>query len=254
MMQVLITGVGDAFTRTSFGSSALIRHDDGFMLLDCPDPIHRVIAEAIGKAGWQRDVPDASVINDVLLTHLHGDHCNGLESFGFWRRHRAVQHGTALPRLHTTHPVLDRLWPRLAPAMDGAGGGREPGDPTRTLEEYYAPAEITPDRPNHLAGLTVRCRFTGHPVPTVGLLISDGRWTLGWSGDTPFEQAHIDWLSEADIIVHECNRGTPHTSLEELSGLPDALRRRIRLIHLPDDADLSGTDLTAVTPGDILSA
>ncbi len=82
-MRVLILGVGDAFTRRYFGSSALIEAPGGYVLLDCPDAIHRCLHEATSRAGWSAD---ASSIDDILLTHLHGDHCNGLESFGFARR------------------------------------------------------------------------------------------------------------------------------------------------------------------------
>ncbi len=73
-MRVLILGVGDAFTKIHFGSSALVAGPDGYLLIDCPDLVHRAIHEANRRAGW--DV-DASKIHDVLITHLHGDHCNG---------------------------------------------------------------------------------------------------------------------------------------------------------------------------------
>ena len=111
-MNVLILGIGDAFTRRSFGSSALIRapgDPGGFVLIDCPDPIHRVLLEATTIAGeaWKAD---ASNIDDILLTHLHGDHCNGLESFGFYRRVLRLRDPKMIrPRLHVTQPVAARL-------------------------------------------------------------------------------------------------------------------------------------------------
>ena len=79
-MRMLVLGVGDAFTRLHFGTSALLEGPEGFVLLDCPDLVHRALHEASAKAGWDVDVMS---ISDILLTHLHGDHCNGLESFGF---------------------------------------------------------------------------------------------------------------------------------------------------------------------------
>ncbi len=68
-MRVLILGVGDAFTRAHVGSSALVEGPDGYLLIDCPDPVHRALHHASRRAGW--DV-DASRIHDVLITHLHG--------------------------------------------------------------------------------------------------------------------------------------------------------------------------------------
>ncbi len=246
-MRVLILGVGDAFTRAHFGSSALVEGPDGYLLIDCPDLVHRAIHEASRRAGW--DV-DASKIQDVLITHLHGDHCNGLESFGFARMILRMKTPSApLPRLHISRPASERVWERLAPAMDGVCClGHSPA----RLGDFYLLDTIEPQREAAIAGLTVRCRFTKHPVPTTGLLISDGEWTLGWSSDTSFEQAHIDWLDQADLIVHESSLGPIHTPIESLNSLPDELRAKLRLIHLPDDFDRSGTDIEILAEGDVL--
>ncbi len=246
-MRVLILGVGDAFTRVHFGSSALVDGPDGYLLIDCPDPVHRAIHDASRRAGW--DV-DASRIHNVLITHLHGDHCKGLESFGFARMILRMKTASApLPRLYINRPASERVWERLAPAMDGACCmGHSPA----RLSDFYLLDTIEPQHEAAIAGLTVRCRFTQHPVPTTGLLISDGEWTLGWSSDTPFEQAHIDWLNQADLIVHESSLGPIHTPIESLNSLPHELRAKLRLIHLPDDFDCSGTDIEILVEGDVL--
>ncbi len=111
---------------------------------------------------------------------------------------------------------------------------------------------VEPGAPARVCGLDVECRFTRHPVPTIGLLISDGRTTLGWSGDTSFDAQHIEWLSRADVIVHESNVGPVHTRIEQLEALPADVRRRIRLIHLGDDFDPSTTSLGALEDGMVL--
>lgn len=239
-MRALILGIGDAFTRLSFSTSALIEAPGGYVLIDCPDLVHRVIHEASARAGWKVAVPD---IHDILLTHLHGDHCNGLESFGFARRGARGP----VPRIHTSAPSAVRLWERLAPAMDGAASGAP-----RALDEYFAVSVLEPGRPAQVAGLEIECRFTKHPIPTIGLRIRDGDATLGWSSDTPFEQAHVDWLADADVIVHESNRGAPHTPIEKLNALPDEVRRKMRLIHLPDDFDPTCTDIPLLHQGEVI--
>jgi ribonuclease BN (tRNA processing enzyme) len=246
-MEMMIIGIGDAFTRRSFGSSAVIRTVQGaHVLIDCPDLIHRAIHEAAGQAGWSLD---ASKIDDVLLTHLHGDHCNGLESFGFYRRLMKMRDPSCtVPRLHVTDAVAARLWERLGPAMHAPMGNDRPSH----LSDYFDVRILDPAQAMTVAGLSVRCRSTGHPVPTVGFLISDGALTLGWSGDTPFERAHVDWLSQADIIVHESNLGASHTPIEALNSLPDHVRRKLRLIHLVDDFDPRQTDIAILREGDVL--
>jgi len=244
-MKILITGIGDAYTARHFGSSALIEAPEGYVLLDCPDPIHRVLREATTATGWDIDYRS---INDIILTHLHGDHSNGLEMFGFRRLYMDDSNPAIKPRLHATQPVIDRLWEKLAPSMDGAHYGT-----LRTLDDFFDVRLIDPEHETTIAGMSVRCRFTGHPISTIGLMINDGKNTLGWSSDTPYEQAHIDWLRDADVIVHESNLGLAHTPIEDLNALPDELRAKMRLIHLPDDFDPQTTDMIPLHQGELLT-
>lgn len=246
-MRVLTLGIGDAFTEHYFGSSAVIAHEDRHVLLDCPDLIHRALRSSTIKAHWK---VDASMIDDVIITHLHGDHCNGLESFGFAHMFLRKRDGLPMmpPRVHTSKLSGGMLWERLRPAM----GVDRMGNPTRALEDLFDLRVLEPEHPATVAGLTVHCRFTLHPIPCLGLKISDGKHTLGWSGDTPFEQAHIDWLSDADVVVHECNYPPAHTAIDELNALPKELRQKMRLIHLPDNFDATTTDIVPLREGDVL--
>jgi ribonuclease BN (tRNA processing enzyme) len=245
-MRVLITGVGDAFPRRRFSTSAVVEGPEGLVLIDCPDPIHRLLHEASQRSGWN---VSASNIDDLIITHLHGDHSNGLETFGFWRRlERMKNAGARRPQLHVSEPVARRVWEKLAPAMDMPFGEARPS----TLEDYFDVGMLEPGRVAQVAGLAVQCRFTQHPVPTIGLLLSDGRRTLGWSSDTPFDAEHIDWLSHADVIVHESNLGPSHTPIERLNALPNELKRRMRLVHLPEDFDAATTDIAILREGEVL--
>ncbi|MBT8484627.1 MAG: MBL fold metallo-hydrolase [Phycisphaerales bacterium] len=245
-MRLLIIGVGDAFTRVGFGSSGLLETASGFLLIDCPDLIHRALHEAATRAGWP---VDASRIDDIIVTHLHGDHCNGLESFGFARRIARLTSPTVpRPRLHVTADVAARLWERLAPAMQAPLGEERDS----RLDDYFDVRILTPGVEATIAGVTVTARTTRHPIPTIGVMITDDDGGLAWSGDTPYEEAHIEFLSDADVIVHESNRGIAHTPIESLNALPAELRRRMRLIHLPDDFDPACTDIRRLHAGDVI--
>ena len=245
-MRVLILGIADAFTRAHFNTSALIQAPRGYVLLDCPALIHRVLHESTEKAGWNVQLDD---IQDVLITHLHGDHCGGLEAFGFWQSHvRECVGSCARPSIHVSRPAAKRMWERLAPAMDRAGTVK----PLAALQDYFDTHILEPGVEANVSELSIQCRFTGHPIPTIGLLISDGSTTLGWSGDTPFEKEHLEWLSQADVIVHECGQAPAHTPIEQLNALPEELRAKIRLIHLPDDFDPSVTDMKPLEEAEVL--
>ena len=245
-MRVLILGIGDAFTRSHFNTSALIQAPQGYVLIDCPPMIHRVLQESTQNAGWSVKLDN---IENLIITHLHGDHCGGLESFGFWQAHvRQCVVGCARPIIHTSRLAAERLWERLAPAMDRAGTER----PLASLQDYFDMHILEPGMKANVSELSIQCRLTGHPIPTVGLLISDGSTTLGWSSDTPFEKEHLDWLSQADVIVHECGPAPAHTPIEQLNALPEELRAKIRLIHLPDDFDPSVSDIKPLEEGEVL--
>lgn len=236
-------GTGDAFTAERFGCCAVIEAPNGLVMIDCPDSIHRAAREARQSSGWPLDL---ATIQDIVITHLHGDHCNGLESVGFsrWLAHR--QHGAPLPRLHCWKPVASRLWERLAPAMDQ--GGRA------TLADYFHLRLLDPESPVDIAGLQVTCSPTAHSVPTVALRFQSGQRTLAWSSDTPFDPELIDWLQrDANLIIHETSPPPTHTPIENLNALPAQVRSRMRLMHMPDGFDASRTDIPCMMQGQVVS-
>ncbi|MCZ6836263.1 MAG: MBL fold metallo-hydrolase, partial [Planctomycetota bacterium] len=174
-MNVLIVGIGDAFTARYFGSSAIVKGPEGMVLIDCPDLIHRALRVATSLSGVEAD---AFSINDIILTHLHGDHCNGLESYGFARYFTRLDDPEhPKPRLHCAQGVADRLWERLGPAMDGAHAN--PDEP-RTLDDFFDLHILDPETPSQIVGLKVKCRLTQHPIPTLGLRFDDGKYSFAW--------------------------------------------------------------------------
>lgn len=242
-MRMLIIGTGDAFSSERYGSCAVLEAPRGQVLIDCPDSVNHALRDARSSSGWNLD---AHTIHDIIVTHLHGDHCNGLETVGFmrWLAHR--QHGAPLPRLHCWGPVANRLWERLAPAMDQ--GGRA------TLRDYFEVHTLDPDKESDIAGLRVTCSPTAHPVPTVALRFRTPTATLAWSSDTPFDPELIAWLErDASVIVHETSPPPTHTPIEPLNALPASVRSRMRLIHMPDGFDPACTDIACLKQGEIVA-
>ncbi|MBU3728122.1 MAG: MBL fold metallo-hydrolase [Phycisphaerales bacterium] len=243
-LRIVITGSGDAFSERHFGSSAVAVAPEGLVMIDCPDPIHRVLREASAISGIALD---PASIHDVVITHLHGDHANGLEAFAFthWLLRRQDT-SRRKPRLHAAAPVMERMWSRLAPSMDQGG--------TVTIEEYFEPRILVPGTAAWVAGMQVDCRITTHMIPTIGLRLRHGAVGIGWSGDTGFEPAHVDWLCECGVVVHETSPPPFHTPVADLLALPERIRRKIRLIHAPDDFDPASCPLPLVQEGDVIEA
>ena len=241
-MEVLVTGIGDAFSSLQYGSSALVHAPHGWVAIDCPGAVLRAWREAGERSGTAVEPLE---VQDIILTHLHGDHCAGLETIGFLHRYRSPGEDPGLrPRLHALPEVLARTWERLAPAMDGSGS---------SIETYFELHELDTSDAVEIAGCSVRCRRTRHTVPTAGLLIESPTGRLGWSSDTEFDPEHIEWLSGADCIIHECGEGPKHTSFEELSTLPEAIRLRMRLLHRPDSAPPISGPPAMLAEGELLS-
>jgi ribonuclease BN (tRNA processing enzyme) len=238
-MEIVVIGTGDAFSTGRAGSSAVVLAPGGHVLIDAPDGLFRALAEASLRSGVRID---PETIDDILLTHLHADHANGLEMFGFRRWVDRRNGRGCLPRLHTPAGVAARLWERLAPSMDQGGSA--------TLADYFDVRILPEGAACDVAGLSVRQRGTQHSIPCCGFLLSAGGRTLGWSGDTVFDPEHIAWLGAADLIVHETSESAIHTPIAELNALPAEVRRKMRLVHMADDFDPACTDIKPLAAGE----
>ena len=244
IMRLIVTGTGDAFSAERFGSSALIETAQGFVAIDCPGCPLAMYRKASERSGIEID---PARIHDLILTHLHADHAGGLETMAFHRKY--MSGGAGKPGLWAADRVMERMWERLAPSMDGRGSGDEA---TNSLSDFYSPGILHMDTRTKVGDLVVEARWTKHSIPTVGLLISDGRTTLGWSGDTEFEREHAQWLSQADLIIHECGQSAMHATWDQLSTLPEELQRRMRLLHVPDGVDLPEGHMRRLSDGEVL--
>jgi hypothetical protein len=101
----------------------------------------------------------------------------------------------------------------------------------------------------HLGPLRLEWRRTIHHIPTSALRLTGRGRTLGYSADTAFDPALVDWLAESDLFFHETNLGV-HTPLAKLVGLPESVRERMRLIHYPDFHDVDSSPIVCAREGD----
>lgn len=230
MFELLFVGVGDAFSRQHWGTSFLCRHDDFVLAVDCPDSYRRALHEARFE---HRDEPlDAQHIDALFLTHLHGDHVNGLEMLLAYRKFVA---GGKL-QLWTTPEVAEVLWDkRLAASLHVLYDGTYFNE--MRLDDF-AELHIVPwQSPWQIGPFRVETRQTLHHIPTAGLRISAGGRTLGYSCDTAWDPEHLAWLDTADLLVHETSLGPAHTPLYRLTELPQVTRDKLLVAHYPDGLD-----------------
>lgn len=241
-MRLVCLGCGDAHSARWYSSCLALQAEGHWLLIDCPHPIRKVLRESGHAAGLTLDVGD---FDAVVQTHLHADHASGLEGWAFaW--HFALER----PAVILAHPeVLGPLWDHHLRASMGTLL-REPAGPpsTMTFADYFDARPLAETATTTFGPFAIDCRRTIHHIPTFALRIAAAGRRLGYSADTAFDPALIAWLAAADLVVHETNVGI-HTPYARLAALPADLRRKMRLIHYPDDFDLAASVIEPLVQG-----
>ena len=236
-------GVGDAFSASYYSSCLALEAEGTWLLVDCPHPIRKLMREASAAAGVALDVGSIAAI---CLTHLHADHCSGLEGIGFFARFLLERRVTLL-----AHPrVSECLWQNHL--ADGMGRlFRGPAEPPelRDLDDFFDLIPLSEAAPTQFGPFAIETRATRHTLPTTAFRIRAAGRCLGYSADTAFDLSLIEWLSAADLIVHETGAGLLHTPYGELGALPATLKSRMRLIHYPDNFDVSASGIEPLRQG-----
>jgi ribonuclease BN (tRNA processing enzyme) len=245
-VRLITVGVGDAFSTQHYTTCLALGCDSDWMLIDCPHPVRKMLFEAASSAGISIDLKD---IQAVALTHLHADHCCGLEDYAFYSYFVLHRKAHLL-----THPrVSERLWPNvLSAGMDQTLSWPDPPHIPATRDTYFEITDLNETAPTQFGPFAIECRPTKHSVPTTALRITAGGRTFGFSADSAFDPSLIEWLSPCDFIIHEATtlpESRVHTPYHHLAELPAALRAKMRLIHFPDDFDAANSKIEPLRQG-----
>src|SRR5688572_18030414 len=200
-----------------------------------------VLRDASGRSA--RALP-ISAIDHVLITHVHGDHMNGLEGLAFYK-HFVEQKRV---KLICSQEVRDVIWDeRLKASMETVWDGQR----FRALgfEDYFEHIPLSWTEETVVGPFRLRARRTIHHVPTSALLVEAAGRTLGYSADTAFDPELIDFLQPADLIIHETNFGPAHTPYSALAALDGELRAKMRLIHYADGFDTTTSNIAVLREG-----
>lgn len=242
-LSVRVVGVGDAFTARYYNACLLVEAGDRRLLIDAPPALARALRD---HSLATNDTVGLDDIDDVLITHLHGDHCGGLEQLLFWRRFVTGRK----TRVHAIPEVLAGLWDaRLRGGMDTLM--HPDGSCSSLTLEDYAEVRVLGSGVTRLGPLELEWRRTIHHIPTSALRMRVDKKVLGYSADTSFDPGLIAWLAESDAFFHETNFGV-HTPLASLLELPEAQRRHMRLIHYPDQLDPAQVVIACAREGEWL--
>ena len=229
------------------------------------DPTALVVLDA--GSGIRRlgvTVPERVRRIDILLSHLHMDHIQGLGFFAPLFRPGTEVHLWGPPS--ATLSLRARLTRYLSPPLFPVG--------LRDLPSHLVLHDVPTDAPFDIGTLKATAKLVIHPGPTVGYRLDDGTTTVAYLPD--HEPAlgsrefpgPIRWLSGsgvaagADVLIHDAqytsaeyaNRvGWGHSSLRHAVDFARAVgaRRLVTFHHDPshDDTLLDGMHIEAERSG-----
>lgn len=222
-LQLQMLGTGSAFAKKYYNNSALITSGDRTLLVDCGITAPMAMHE-LGK----RFVD----LHGIFVTHLHADHCGGLEEAGLSSYYL---HDKKLT-LYVPEALIEPLWEHsLKAGMIDAE--------RRRLEDYFDVRPVKEGVPIRIMdGLTIEILETRH-IPgkkSYSLILND---KLFYSADMVFDRELLDRLYEergCRTFLHDCQfvtPGTVHATLEELLTLPEEIQRCLYLMHYGDDME-----------------
>jgi len=162
--------------------------------LTAPDTPPLVIDFGGGVLGALQRYADPNTVN-VLLSHLHADHCLDVPGLFVWRRYhptpateRALMYGPA------------NTWARLGAASSPEGG--EIDDFTDTFEVR----NWVDNEPVLMGSLTVLPRRVCHPTESFGMRFTDPSGaSLAYSGDSGACDALVELARDADVFLCEAS-------------------------------------------------
>ncbi|WP_111498497.1 MBL fold metallo-hydrolase [Marinobacter bohaiensis] len=217
MATLTMTGVGHSEAMAHWNNNALVTVGEQRLLIDAGYTIKYAL----------RDLSlDFGDIAGVFITHVHADHCFGLERMAIECRFR---YGFR-PRLFLPPGVYDELWEQTLKGVMGTVG-----EGPATLDDYFEVVHLD-DGGFEFEGVALEYFQNAHTPnkPSYGLCINDG---LLFSGDTrpiPAEVARRD----PAVILHDCTLADwnpVHASLSELrETYPAEVRQRMYLMSYED--------------------
>lgn len=184
-MRVTVVGCAGSFpTATSAGSCYLVEHDDHRIVLDLGNG-------ALGALQGYVDLDREDVLDAVVLSHCHADHCVDVASLHVYRQYHPER----------TWPALPLIGPAEAPRRLAAVYGMPDPAP---LARVFAMRSLA-DGPHAIGPFTIRSVPAAHPVEAYSLRVdADGR-SLVFSGDTGPNPALGGLAAGADLALVEAS-------------------------------------------------
>jgi len=208
--EVVALGVGDTFSEVHHTAALLLEHDGFRLAIDCPDRYRGAL-----RCARERTKRDLTLerIDDVFITHVHGDHVNGLEGVAFYKRFAEGKRVT----LHTTPDVRAVLWDqRLRAPMETLWDGSR--FHSLGFDDYFDFHPTPWEQEVEIGPFRVTLRRTKHHVPTAAMLVRADRVPRGGRPRRPRDELRPR-AHRLRRPLHAAARGHGQDAPDSLSGL-----------------------------------
>lgn len=232
-MKFTFIGSGSAFTvGGNFHSNMILESDSKKkLLIDCgSDARHALHALNLSYQD----------INAVYISHLHSDHCGGLEWLAFCTK---FDQNCPKPILFIQPDLKESLWGMLAPGLCSLK------EKNIDLSTYFE-VHVIQDRKFTWEGITIETYPTVHVELATGLMPcygihfqADGKRILQTSDSQYVAKILQPLYKQSDLIFHDCEitptKSGVHSHYSELKELSPEIKSKMWLYHyqalpLPD--------------------
>lgn len=224
-MNVTIVGCAGSFAGPDSPASCYL------LTATLPERAWNVVLDlGSGSLGALQRHTDPLLLDAVLLSHLHPDHCLDLTGLHVMRTHHPHR---------SAPPVLDVYAPDgAADRIARAHGVEEPKD----VQDTFAFHPLQDRAAITIGPFSITAVAVNHPVPAFGFRVECGGAVLAYTGDTDACEALTPLMAGADLVLADSAfvEGRDAASGIHLSGrraAQAAVRaggvRRLMLTHLP---------------------
>ena len=208
-ISVQFLGSGDAFgSGGRFQTCIHVRFNTTHFLLDCG---------ASSLIAMKRYGLGPSLVDTILITHLHGDHFGGLPFFIMEAQYVS----------HRRKPLVVAGPPGLEDRINEAMEVLYPGSSQTQREFALKFVELTEETGTPIGSLVVTAYEVVHPsgAPSYALRVVCGSKIVAYSGDTEWTDALIRAARGADLFICNCyffdKGGLVPPRLSNAYGTPD---------------------------------
>ncbi len=235
-LKMTFLGSGSAFTVgcNNFQSNIIFELGKDILLLDAGSDIRHALHEQ------NKSYQD---IKSVYITHMHGDHCGGLEWLALTTYFDPDY--KEKPHLFASERIMGDLWSKTL-----SGGLSTLPTIKASIDSYFNIHPVKQHEGFIWHGIEFKLVQTVHfyseyeLMPSFGLIFTYNNTRVFFTSDTQYAPGQLmSFYEEADIIFHDCEtlsrKSGVHAHYTELAQLPENIKKKMWLYHynpgtLPD--------------------